>query len=183
MFHRTEIELLVEKALEIIEANKLNTVLDLCCGAGNIAIAVKKESPGGIKVFASDISLEALRVAKINAKKNKVKIDFIQSDLFTSLKGQFFDIIVSNPPYVEDENIRGSLDYEPRIALSGGADGLAVIKKILEQAHLYLKDKGFLIMEIGYKQKAAIVADKYELIEWIKDYSGHCRGIILKKNG
>ncbi len=180
---RPETELLVEKALEIIEINKLDTVLDLCCGAGNIAIAIKKEIRRDIQVFASDISSQALRLARINAEKHKVNISFVQSDLFASLKGRFFDIIVSNPPYVEEENIRGSLKYEPRLALSGGPDGLTIIKKILDQAHLCLKDEGFLIMEIGYKHKAAIVTDGYKLVEWIKDYSGHFRGVVLKKNG
>lgn len=185
---RPETELIVEKALEIIKSDKLNSVLDLCCGCGNIAIAIKKSTQSQLRVFASDLSLEALRIAKINADRHKAEIGFIQSDLLTGLRGEFFDIIVSNPPYVEDESIKGSLSYEPRTALSGGVDGLEVIRKITGQADGCLKEKGYLIIEIGYQHKDKLKdhidnLGLYRIVDWIKDYSGHFRGIVLQKNG
>jgi len=180
---RPETELLVEKAIELINAQRLNSVLDLCCGSGNIAISIAKGVSKEISVFASDKSPEALRVAELNAKKHEVKINFGQTDLLTGFEQNSFDLIISNPPYVEEENIKGSLNYEPKISLWAGKDGLVFINKILDQAHICLKDKGYLVMEIGYKHKEAIMADKYELIEWIKDYCGHFRGVILRKNG
>lgn len=180
---RPETELIVEKAIELINAQRLSSVLDLCCGSGNIAISIAKEASKEISVFASDKSPEALRVAELNATKHKVDINFIQTDLLAGFEQNSFDLIVSNPPYVEDEAIKGSLKYEPQAALSGGGDGLAFINKILDQAHIYLKDKGYLVMEIGYKHKQTIMADKYKLIEWIRDYSGHFRGVVLKNNG
>ncbi len=177
---RPETELLVEKAIELIKSRKLRSVLDLCCGSGNIAISIAKEVSKEISVFASDCSPKALKIAESNANKHKVRIDFVQSDLLAEFKPNSFDLIISNPPYVEEEEIKGPLNYEPKLSLWAGGDGLAFINKILDQAHIYLKDKGYLIMEIGYKHKPAIMVDKYELVEWIKDYSGHFRGVILK---
>ncbi len=183
---RPETELIVEKALKIIAFKAVNSVLDLCSGSGNIAISLKKASPKDLSVFASDCSWEALRVAELNARKHKVNINFILADLLTGFSPNSFDLIVSNPPYVEDENIKDSLKYEPFTALSGGRDGLDIIKKILNQARVCLKDKGYLIIEIGYRHKVSLdkyiqSLNSYKIVDWIKDYSGHFRGVILEK--
>lgn len=183
---RQETEILVEKAIDIINRNKLTLVLDLCCGCSNIAISIKKAIAHNLSIFASDISHEALLVSKDNLKKHNAGIRLIDTDLLNAFKYNIFDIIVANPPYVESSNIEGILDYEPRVALEAGGDGLVFIKKILEEAHLYLKNRGYLIMEMGYTHKEGIdkiirKIDKYEIIEWIKDYSNNWRGVILKK--
>ena len=185
---RKETELIVEKAIDIIKKNHLRRVLDLCSGSGNIGLTIKKEIKEDILVFSSDISLESLLTAKSNREIYSEDIKLINADLLGAFKGRSFDLIVSNPPYVESENIKGSLLFEPRLALEAGEDGLYFINKILKQAPCYLKNKGYLIVEIGYQHKKKVE----EIIknsafckqkEWIKDYSGIFRGVVLRKNG
>jgi release factor glutamine methyltransferase len=182
---RKETELIVEKALDVIKENSCGFILDLGCGSANIAIAIKKAIGKDIRVFSSDVSLGALTVAKKNCLLHETNILLVNSNLFGGFKFKSFDLIISNPPYVAEGEIRGPLEYEPRIALAAGRDGLAFIKAILSQAHLYLRNNGYLIMEIGYSHKEALSrllakTDRYETIEWIKDYDGNCRGILLK---
>jgi release factor glutamine methyltransferase len=181
---RRETELITEKAIDIIKKENLRYVLDLCCGCGNIAISIKKSSKDTL-VFASDISPKALRVAKANAEFHNTGINLISTDLFKGFKYGKFDIIISNPPYVEEENIKGALEHEPRIALWGGADGLYFIKKIIGEAYFYLKESGYLVLEIGSNHKEPLeryidTIKSYEIIEWIKDYSGNWRGTVLR---
>lgn len=183
---RSDTEVITEKAIEIIKNNNLNRILDLCCGSANIAISIKKFFKDEIKVWASDVSEKALSVARSNARLHNVKINLRKSSLFTAFKGSKFDIIVSNPPYVGKQEIKGSLRREPRIALEAGADGMRFIEKILKNAHLYLREKGFLIIESGCNHKEPINSilektGKYEIIEWIKDYGGNFRGVVLRK--
>ena len=101
-------------------------MLDLCTGSGAIAIAVKKETDA--KVFASDISKDALFIANENAKNNQADIEFVESDLFDELKNRKFDLIISNPPYIKNKEIESLQvevkDFEPLLALDGGEDGL-----------------------------------------------------------
>jgi release factor glutamine methyltransferase len=182
---RKETELIVERALDVIKRNNCEFVLDLGCGSGNIAITIRKMTGKNIKVFSSDINLNALMVAKSNCLLHRVNIGLISSNLFGGFKLKSFDVIISNPPYVADSEISGSLKYEPRIALAAGKDGLKFIKAILRQAHLYLKSNGYLIMEIGYNHKVALErllakAGKYEIVEWIKDYDDNYRGVMLQ---
>ncbi|MCK4912811.1 MAG: peptide chain release factor N(5)-glutamine methyltransferase [Candidatus Omnitrophica bacterium] len=186
---RPETELIAERAIEIIRKNNLKSVLDLGCGSGNIAISVKKEVSSDVAVFASDVSFYATEVTRDNAESNQVDISIVNADLLEGFKINSFDLIISNPPYVESDHIKGSLLFEPKVALDGGIDGLDVISKILEEAHHYIKDKGYLIIEVGYQHKQA--ADKlieskacfYKLEEWIKDYSDIFRGFILSVIG
>ncbi len=183
---RKETELIVEKALTLIAANNFKTVLDLCCGCGNICVTIKKMADVDLTVFASDISFAALLIAKENSSLHNVKINMINADLLDGfIKRKTFDLIVTNPPYVETENITGSLEYEPRLALDAGEEGLNLIRKILIRARDYLNDRGYLIIEFGYNHKFKLEQDikrlgGYEIVEWIKDYSGHWRGIVLK---
>jgi release factor glutamine methyltransferase len=184
---RKETELLVEKAIEFIKKYRLRDILDLCCGCANIAITIKKELKSNVCVWASDISLRALRVAKKNASFHGVSVNFIHSDLFGGFKERQFDIIVSNPPYVENGCIRGSLRHEPRMALSGGRDGLDFIRRIFAEAGRCLRSNGYIIMEMGsgHRREVENLLDRiggYEIEEWIKDYSGHYRAIALKKS-
>ncbi len=175
---RMDTEILVSEALKKINENDAETVLDLCTGSGAIAIALAKYS--SCKVTASDVSKQALTVAETNAKKNDVKIDFCQSDLFKSLKkGRKYDIIVSNPPYIKSGDIE-KLDvevkkYDPRLALDGGEDGYDFYRKITEQAKDKLKQKGWLMLEVGQGQSDYVCEllqnAGYDNVQSVKDYN------------
>lgn len=192
-------EILVEQTINIINSIKNSDlkVLDLCTGSGAIAISIAKYTKNR-SVIASDISINALNIARKNSVKNQVesKIKFIQSDMFSDLNNYKFDIIVSNPPYIKTKVISSlskEVQHEPMIALDGGEDGLKFYKVILEQAINYLKPTGYVLFEIGYDQGKEIlelwnrfkIENEYslELItkEPIKDLAGNDRVIILKK--
>ena len=167
-------------SLVIGAAEEGQSILDLCTGSGAIAIAVYKElekrgTP--VKVTALDISEDALTLAQENAAANEADITFIQSDLFKRLRGRF-DIIVTNPPYIPTADIetlqKEVRDYEPRLALDGGADGLDVYKRIAKDALKYLNRGGMLIMEVGEGEAEAVIrmfkGVAYSVI--IKDFNG-----------
>lgn len=175
---RMETEILVEEALKKINETDAENVLDLCTGSGAIAISIAKFS--SCKVFASDISKQALAVAEANAKKNEVKVEFCQSDLMKSLKkGRKYDIIVSNPPYIKSGDIE-KLDievkkYDPKLALDGGEDGLDFYRKIIDEAKSKLTKKGWLMFEVGQGQSDGVceLMQKagYDNVQAVKDYS------------
>lgn len=162
---RQDTEILVEEVIEIARKTKAKKILDLCTGSGAIAVSLAKYIPQS-EITAIDISNEALKIAKRNAINNQVEnqITFINSDLFTNLNEEKFDIIVSNPPYIK-RNVIETLDEEvkkePHIALDGGEDGLYFYKKIIKESYQYLKYEGYLCLEIGYDQKIDVI----ELIE------------------
>ena len=134
---------------------KHNKVLDIGTGSGAIAIAIKKNSEA--KVTAVDVSRAALEVAKENAKINDVNVTFIESDLFSNVTGKF-DMIVSNPPYIADNDFVQEIvkNNEPHLALFAKEEGLFFYRKILEQAENYLEDKYTIIFEIGCTQAEAV---------------------------
>lgn len=183
---RKETELLVEKALEIISSRETATVLDMGCGCGSIAISIKKNGGENLTVYASDISGKALDVTMENAGKHSVAVNIVNTDLFEGFSAEMFDLIISNPPYVESSGIKGNLRYEPVLALDGGIDGLDCLKRIIERSHVFLRPGGFLILEIGYNQKTFVEdfinsVDEYRIIEWIEDYSRFPRGVVAGK--
>lgn len=149
---RPETEELVEHALPFI--NETKKVLDLCTGSGAIAIAIKKRT--NATVTASDISADALTLAKENAELNGAEINFVESDLFENLNGEKFDVIVTNPPYIplveKDEIQREVRDFEPSVALYGGNDGMDFYRKIAISCGEYLAEHGIIIMECGDKE-------------------------------
>lgn len=170
---RPDTELIVEHLIEKIDKkisdNSLN-VLDMCTGSGAIVISAVKtfeEKAKSLKAnfFAADLSEEALNVCKKNIDSLlDMDIELIQTDLFSSSRfddlNNTFDIIVSNPPYIEEEVI-ASLDtdvkdYEPMMALSGGEDGMYFYNKIIEESGKYLKNGGYLIFESGHDQARKI---------------------------
>ena len=185
-------EILVESVLEICNNIKENTkikILDLCTGSGAIAIALNYELNKrniNTEIIASDISDNALRVAKKNNVKNNTKVKFIHSDLFENIKDNDFDIIVSNPPYIKKDvipTLSKQVRNEPIIALDGGDDGLDFYKKIIEQARKYIKNEGYLCLEIGYDQKIEVLNllnqfEEYRKTKTIKDLSNNDRCII-----
>ena len=162
-------------------------VLDLCCGSGAIGISMAKFCPNVKKVLCTDISGEALAVAKENAKAAGVekKTEFASGDMFEALgKRAKFDMIISNPPYIESSIIptlqREVREYEPMLALDGGEDGLDFYRTIIEQAPKFLDKKGILMLEIGYNQAEQISAmleetDAFAKTEIVRDYGGNNR--------
>ena len=171
---RPETELLVENALKYIDETK--TVLDLCTGSGAIAVAVSKET--GATVYASDISIDALKLAEENEKLNNAKIKFVLSDMFDTFDSEKFDVIISNPPYIKSEDIKGLQreirDFEPIAALDGGTDGLHFYRIISERAPKFLNKGGILFLECGIGQaeeiKNMLISSGFSQIEIIKDY-------------
>ena len=156
---RFETEELVGKVLayydEYFKGEEIE-VADVGTGSGAIAIALKKEE-NNLNVYASDISQEALKVARQNASNNKAQITFLEGSMLKPLieKGIKLDILVSNPPYIRlDEVIEHSVkDYEPNVALFGGEYGLKFYRMIFEYASKVLKEKSLMFFEMGYDQK------------------------------
>lgn len=199
---RFDTEVLVEKVLsDNMDRNK--TVLDMCTGSGCIAISLAEL--GGFKnIVASDISMQALKVASDNADEliNNHNIEdemnqhiyFVQSDMFNDLikvKEQTgiekFDIITCNPPYIKTDVIETLSEevrkFEPKIALDGDKDGLKYYKNIAKNAKDYLTQKGKIYLEIGYDQadevRKIFEKEKYKSIDIIKDLSGNDRVAII----
>ncbi len=175
---RPDTEILVEKAIEIINKNNFNNALDIGTGSGAIAISLAKYC--NINVTALDINNKAIEMAKKNASINKVKnIEFIQSDIFEKINNKY-DIIVSNPPYIKTEDIKtlekNVKDYEPILALDGGKSGLIFYEKITNNAIKYLNKNGYLMFEIGYDQakevKNIMENNNFYNITVLKDLSG-----------
>ena len=148
---RPETEELVMEALSYLDKDK--SVLDLCTGSGAIATVLKLKSDAN--VTASDVSLAVLDVAKANALNNGADVKFIHSNMFEKIDGKF-DVIVSNPPYIESAEIKKLDDsvkkFEPHLALDGGEDGLKFYRIIASDAFDRLNENGVLLMEIGFNQ-------------------------------
>ena len=183
---RPESELIVEKVLELSDTNL--SLIDLGTGSGCLAISIALERPN-FKIFASDISPNALKIAEINSRYHKTPITFIKSDWFSEINNTF-DIIIANPPYIS-ENEYKSLPisirrFEPKIALTAGINGLDCFKKIIMEFHKYLKPNGIIFMEIGYSQKRIIeelfIKYGYENINFFNDLSGKARVVCVKKD-
>ncbi len=154
---RPETELLVELALERIPENAAVRVLDLGTGSGAIAIALAKKRPRA-QLTAVDTQEAALAVARANVLKHGVGVRFIRGDWLGALSGECFDLIASNPPYVaatDPHLAEGDVRFEPRVALIGGADGLACIRTIVTRAREHLLPGGWLMFEHGYDQAEA----------------------------
>ena len=186
---RYDTENIVDSIVKDCEENKCLSVLDLCTGSGCIAVSLKKS--GFEKVYAADISDKALAVAKHNAKLNNADIIFLQGDLYENFSKEIrFDIIVSNPPYISTDEIarleKQVKDFEPKLAVDGGRDGLDFYKKIINLSKDFLNNKGRLYLEIGYDQSKDVVdlakKEGYDNIVIIKDLSGRDRGISMKVN-
>lgn len=180
-------ETLVEEVLDIAKEEKEN-ILDIGTGSGAIGIALASNIIK-VNITMSDISREALEIAKKNAIENNVmeKVKLVQSNLFENIEGTF-SIIVSNPPYIETEVIKKlpkQVQNEPILALDGGEDGLTFYRKLVEEAPNYLRQGGYLCMEIGYNQKEAVLKliqenKKYKHAYSKQDLSGNDRIIIAQ---
>ena len=183
---RPDTEALIEVALERTKALSLSArVLDLCTGSGCVAVTIARERPT-MRVTASDVSPGALAVARENAiRLGAATIGLVQSDLFEAFAPgrDRFDLITANPPYIADEEIPTlAVDihkFEPRLALSGGADGLELVRRILVDAPRFLAPGGVLAMEIGAGQSGEVIGLFAEAgfgdVMARRDYGGHER--------
>jgi release factor glutamine methyltransferase len=154
---RPETELLIETALEYYSTQASLSILDLGTGSGAIALALASEFPHS-QVLAVDISPAALKVAQHNAHTHQLdNVEFLHSSWFNQIPAQQFDLIISNPPYIEanDPHLQqGDLRYEPSIALASGFDGYDAIQEIIQNSPTYLKPQSYLMLEHGYQQAA-----------------------------
>jgi release factor glutamine methyltransferase len=176
---RPETELLVEKALEFLKDLPKAKILDLGTGTGAIALAIASERKND-KVIATDYVEDVVDLAKRNAIKNKISnVEIFQSDWFSKIKETEFDLIVSNPPYVEENDPhlnQGDLRFEPKSALTAGDNGLADIKIIIEESRSRLVNGGKVMIEHGYCQandlREIFRSFGYQKIKVIKDLAG-----------
>jgi len=181
---RPESELLVEAALKYIKENNYKSVLDMCTGSGCLAISIKKNAE--VDVTAVDVSSKALTIAKHNAKNLGAEIEFIKSDMFSEVEGKF-DLIISNPPYIDTQEVKELqkevVEHDPKIALDGGDMGLKFYNIIHNNLRKYLNENGILIIEIGEDQKELIVSlfNDFNLLDSIVDYSGNDRILVFKR--
>lgn len=179
---RSDTELLVEAALERIPLDQPRHILDLGTGTGAIAITLGLERPLS-QVVAVDFSLAALEVAQANAVRLQASnVSLQHSDWYQALAGRQFDLIVSNPPYIESDDAhlqRGDLRFEPMSALASGMDGLDDIRVITAGAVDMLKPAGWLLLEHGYQQGPAVQAilqqHGFQQINTLHDLAGHPR--------
>jgi len=189
---RPETETLVEEAQRLFSFCESFQGLDICCGSGVIGITLLNILPHIQKIYFSDISPEALFLAEENAFLHRVRerSHFICGDLFSFLQRKnFLDFIVANPPYVQDDLLpflQREISFEPEKAFRGGVDGLDFIRRIVYQGHLFLKEGGFILCEIGKGQKdsvLAIVEDTgyYQEVRFIRDLCNTERVLVLKK--
>lgn len=179
---RNDTEILVENANEVLagmeEEQKTIRVLDLCCGSGCIGISLKLYHKQ-IELTLSDISEEALAVTRQNIERHQVDAKVQQGDLLEGITDQY-DMIVSNPPYIESRVIDILMpevrEYEPMLALDGGEDGLMFYRRIVDQAQSHLTQGGWLFFEIGYNQGQDVATLMQEHgfinVQVIKDYAG-----------
>lgn len=181
---RPETEILVRQVVPALQDG--DKVLDLCTGSGAIAVAVACEAAKDktVAVTAVDISEDALEVARENARVNKANVNFIKSDLFENVRGRF-NVITANPPYVRRREIDGLQrevrDFEPRIALDGGEDGLDFYRRIAEKFSRYLVRGGMLVVECGEDQAQEIVKifSRCDYAMIVKDLNGKERFVKI----
>ena len=177
---RPETELLIDITLNLLDKNKNLKVLDLGTGSGVIAITISEKRPKW-KLSATDLSLDALNIARLNSTK---KIDFYCGSWFDPVPPETFDLIVSNPPYINEHDPHlQDLRYEPIEALVSGDDGLNDIREIITKSTLFLNSGGYLLLEHGYDQKDRIVKlleESYTSIKTFKDLNKVDRAILAK---
>lgn len=185
---RQDTEILVEEIIKYVNAEKRTLkVLDMCTGSGCIAVSVDKLCENAV-VQAVDISEKALDVAEKNNLKHHGNVTFICSDMFEKVDGKF-DIIVSNPPYIETEEMKQLMpevrDHEPGIALDGTEDGLKFYRIICSNLNQYLSEDGAVFFEIGYNQGKTVPEllrqNGFKSVKVIKDLSDNDRVVIAKR--
>ena len=175
-------ELVENQFMPWMNPDEVESILDLCTGSGCIGIACAYAFPGAT-VDLADISEEALEVANINIEKHDAhqQVSAIHSDLFSAFNDKKYDIIVSNPPYVDADDIQGMSDefhHEPELGLSSGSDGLYCTRQILKQAAQHLTDEGILVLEVGNSQYALAQEFPEVPFQWI-DFERGGDGVFM----
>ena len=189
---RPDTEILAQGVIERLQNfNHDIKIADLGVGSGAICVSILKFIEN-VTAAAVDVSKAALEIAQFNAEKFNVddRITFYEGNLFEPLEGQIFDVVVSNPPYIaasEFKNLQAEVEDEPKLALYGGKDGLKFYREIIEVAPKFLADDGFLAVEIGFNQSAAVQnlfkdSGKFKRIEVWKDLAKIERVIAAWKN-
>lgn len=174
---RSPIAELIEQGFEPwLRPGPVSRVLDLCTGSGCIGIATALTMPEA-EVDLVDISAEALEVARLNIQRHQLedRVEAIQSDLFTALSGRRYDLIVSNPPYVDESDLASMPDeyqHEPALALGSGVDGLEITRRILREATNYLTDDGLLVVEVGNSEVHLMEQYPQVPLTWVELESG-----------
>ena len=184
---RSDSEHLVEQALRLIKNDQSKRILDIGVGSGCLSISILNERVN-CKCDAIDPSKNALKLAKINANLHQLldRIKFYKRDV-DNFYNDKYDLIISNPPYINKHKIKylGTINYEPKIALDGGLDGLEIIRKIILKSKYLLKTNGKLILEIGYDQKYKVTnflkEKNFFINKIIKDYGNNDRCIVSTK--
>ena len=184
---RPDSEHLVEQTLKLIKKKQTKKILDIGVGSGCLTISILKERPY-CKCDAIDVSKKALKLAKMNANLHQLadRIKFYKSDVDNFCNDKY-DLIISNPPYIKKHKIKylGVINFEPKIALDGGLDGLEVIKKVISKSKYLLKRNGKLILEIGSDQKYSVTnflkEKNFFINNIIKDYGKNIRCIVSTK--
>jgi release factor glutamine methyltransferase len=185
---RPETELIVEEAIRLSHGSR-PVILDLCTGSGCIAVALARELSAA-RVFASDVSPAALQVARRNAARHGLRVEFLASDLLEAFAQQpFADVITCNPPYVAEAEMptlqREVREWEPRIALSDAGDGLSFHRRLLAETPSRLRPGGVLLCEMGYTQSEAILAmlnpTDWQAPQLLDDLQGIPRTLVLKR--
>jgi release factor glutamine methyltransferase len=195
---RPETELLVEETIKIISnfspesfRDRISKfkILDLCTGSGCLALVLAREFPEA-QVYGTDTSEVAIRYAKENAYLNEIKnVKFVTGSLFDPVKELKFDLIISNPPYIKRSDIKSLQpeikDWEPVEALDGGEDGLDYYRAIIPEARNYLKEGGYLLLELGMSQSDEVKEMSedagFKDISLMKDFAGIERVLVAKK--
>ena len=177
---RQDTELLAETAIRMIQERGYGSCLDLCTGTGCVGISITKLA--GIRVTGSDISRDALALAKENAERNEAAVSFVESDLFDRIPERF-DLIVCNPPYLtldDMQSLQKEVTFEPKLALYGGGDGLDFYRKIAWEYQTHLNEKGILLLEIGSTQATSAAQLFTAKTTVLNDLCGNPRVLIVE---
>jgi release factor glutamine methyltransferase len=179
---RPDSELLIELSLDLLPANQSNKIIDLGTGSGILAITLAAERPSS-QVIACDLSPAALRTAQANAQQLQIdNVSFLTSNWFSAITDRDFDLVISNPPYIDQHDPhlqQGDVRFEPDSALISPEKGLQDIRLLTDQARQHLKPGGYLLIEHGYDQQTAVQAlfkrFNYQQITTHPDYAGNPR--------
>lgn len=185
---RQDTETLVECALELLEGMQNPAVLDMCTGSGAIGVSVKRLCPKA-KVTLTDISSDALFVARTNAMKLGAQVEALQGDLYGAVPGRAFDMILCNPPYLTGQDmqqLQKEVTYEPALALFGGEDGLECYRRIADGLKDHLNPGGYVLLEVGMGQDQDVlklVTDAIDCAETqvVEDLNGIARVVIAQR--
>ncbi|MDR2829283.1 MAG: HemK family protein methyltransferase [Mycoplasmataceae bacterium] len=182
---RDETELVVLKAIQLIKKHKISSVYDLCCGTGNIGLAIKKTLPK-INITSVDINHVAIANTKENAKLNNLKIETICGDFYASIKNKT-ECIVCNPPYVNEKELNKDMTkYENKISFTNSKNDIFFYKKILDNYKKIMKEKFLIVFEIGYNQKEKLTKvlkenNLYSYAKFYKDLAKLDRILVINK--